>query len=452
MAWKLDVSVWNLGCAVALLAACGPQVSSDSDASTTGNEGEACNEGGQCAPGYSCIDGMCRYEDYCDDYCGCGASVQDGDRFRCGPWYECYSDSECDESEICEFGYCVPGEDPPPPPPDECPIPLPLAELPITFAASGMIAEMSAADVDAAAGVELLVARGTELQMVVAAQAITIATTPTAILDFAAGDVDADGDLDLVTIEDGDAALVRIWFHDETGFVEGMSTQPLDGGSDLALADLDADGDLEVLARQGQAVLAFDLVDGVLAAPMMPVQDLVDTFAVLDADLDGRADVLYSTGGTLSLTRLGDPTMSTNLPDLELMHAIVVADFSADGTPDAFIVGDGAEPIQASLVGPFFDEYGSTSAIEAGFRRPAVGELDGDGHADVVIAGDTNHVLVRYGWLAGNIKTGPMQPFHCDYPLATSLNTSLTALADFDADGRTEIAITDRTNVLVLDF
>lgn len=450
MAWKLDVSVWNLGCAVVLLAACGPQVSSDSDAGTTGNEGEECNEGGQCAPGYSCIAGVCRYDDYCGP-CGCYAAVEEGDRFRCGPWYECYSDSECGEDEMCVTGYCVPTDDPPPPPP-ECPIPLPVAETPIAFAASGVVAEMIAADVDAAAGVELVVARGAELQMVVGAQAITIATTPTSILDFAAGDVDGDGDVDLATSEDGDGALVRIWLHDETGFVEGISTQPLNGGSELALADLDADDDLDVFARQGQAVLAFPFDVGALGPAVVQVPELVDTFAVLDADLDGRADVLYASASTLNLASSAGMPISTSLPDLELMHAIVTADFSADGMLDAFIVGDGAEPIQASVVGPFFADFGVTSPIEAGFRRPVVGELDGDGHADVVIAGDTNHVLVRYGWLPGNIKTGPMQPFHCDYELATSLSTSLTALADFDADGRTEIAITDRTNVLLVDF
>lgn len=336
---------------------------------------------------------------------------------------------------------------------EDCPIPTPLAEIPVSFAGVSIepIAGMISIDVDPTPGVELLVVRGNEVQMVIAGQAVPIVTAQATLLGAVAGDIDADGDFDLLTSEDTGGPLLRIWWRDTTGFVDSFVTRPLGEGTAFALTDHDADHDLDVLVRNGSTLVMVPYEGLSFGSPIVVLEGPIDAWTIFDAEPDGLADLLYASGATLTLEPRKEVAAPTTLllSDVEAVRGFGIGDFTADGILDAFMIGQDATT-WSTLVGPLLTEPPVTrSSTSSEFQRAGIGDLDGDGHSDLVLAGAGNRLLVRYGWNPGDPAT---EPFHCDYELPTSLAAERAALFDFDGDGKNELMISDGTEVLLLDY
>lgn len=241
---------------VGLAAACGPvapqQTTSDSDStsaddntgdSTDGGPGTDTDPTGEppeptstttsppaCVDASDCFDVYCGYCDagVCKEgfgCCGVAGARPDAQRWRCGPYYECYGDSDCPDGELCEFGECVP-----------LPIPDVLPPCP---------------------ALDMLLGQW------------QLGATPGA---FVLADLDADGDLDLAAAEPG-VAQIEVALNDGAGgftlagaFGVGAPTvglamiatklddiDPEDLDLDLAVARSDAAGGL-ILAFGQDAV------------------------------------------------------------------------------------------------------------------------------------------------------------------------------------------------------
>ena len=168
------------------------------------------------------------------------------------------------------------------------------------------------------------------------------------------------------------------------------------------LADLDADGRLDLVAHDGARIATW-LGDGTGALSEGPafVTSIVAELVAIDLDGDGRADLvtrdtpLGDEGSTVRV-RLGagDGTFGAPLPLAGGATALAVADVDGNGAPDV-VLGDRS----GLSVKIFFGAGDGTFAAPGGnaivaignvVTGIAVGDLDGDGHRDLVVtAGQT---------------------------------------------------------------
>jgi FG-GAP-like repeat len=230
------------------------------------------------------------------------------------------------------------------------------------------------------------------------------ATTPGPnVSDLASGDLDGDGDLDLL-IADATSSRVRLLFNlGANGFTQ-VSLAPGGAPGALAVGDVDGDGDLDFVVGLDKQLRCY-LNDGrgsfTPRAPLaFPAADSGSvSLTLLDSDGDGQLDAWLGlsdhalpsgswTGGLI--VALGDgsggftlqPTHELALPAFE----VVVADLNGDGRPDA---AELAGYTSASTIALAFGADGGfvngASTYSAGLYAGdlACGDWDGDGDADL---------------------------------------------------------------------
>lgn len=170
--------------------------------------------------------------------------------------------------------------------------------------------------------------------------------------------------------------------------------------------------------------------------------------AVGDVTGDGVPDVITGSGPGIEATvrifnGLGlDPDGGVTAYPGYLGGVIVaVGDVNADGVAD-LITGPGHEsdPVVKVFDSRSGTELRSFFAYEAGFRggvRVAAGDVNGDGHADIITApgsGGGPHVKVFDGRTGGEL--------HSFQPFATSFAGGIyVATGDFDLDGMDDLAV-----------
>jgi hypothetical protein len=233
-------------------------------------------------------------------------------------------------------------------------------------------------------------------------------------IDFSAqaalrvADIDGDGQLDLVDLQNTDAMRLFVWHQDAQHRFSAppvSSVLPITEGSGLAIADLDGDGRAD-LVISGTSFVNEDLLllrqqaDGrfvqtqVLATGESNPADV----AVADVDSDGRPDIVATAGGNQPVYvavfhqqadhAFGAPE---HLPCLDIPSAVAVADIDGDGRPDVVVTHSGWGHVGTFLqradgtLGPeslYLTAYGSGDAAQL-----AVGDLTGDGRVDLVVDG-----------------------------------------------------------------
>ena len=217
-----------------------------------------------------------------------------------------------------------------------------------------------------------------------------------------------------------------------------------DGQADLAVANSWED-DIEILLGQGDGTFMTD--------SRIPVGDFPDSIAVADVDADGRLDLLIAVDGSAIgvLRGRGDAsfnatvTFAAGFP----ISALAVAD--VDGDDHADIVGLVA--YLGSLAGPGFGVLrgngdgtfgpatiqGWQTGNPGGIQGLAVHDVDGDGHIDVVMPawGDQLYSGVAIAFGNGDGTFGA-QEIH-----GGAGGVAAVGFADFDGDGRTDIAAAD---------
>jgi hypothetical protein len=191
-----------------------------------------------------------------------------------------------------------------------------------------------------------------------------------------------------------------------------VRTTALAAASVLTAADFDGDGkrDLAVLnASGGQPAVAILLGNGDGSFRVQPVQYPVaqqSTMAAGDLNGDGKADLVVAgaANGLLVLINLGDGTFRNGLTFPTNTQggpgALVLGDVDADGRLDAFVL-DANGALLSVLVGrgdATFDLaalYAVKTATRVLPQAFALGDVDGDGKADVVVAAGKQLYLLR---------------------------------------------------------
>ncbi len=274
-------------------------------------------------------------------------------------------------------------------------------------------------------------------------------------LDVALGDLDGDGDLDAVAANLNQAQTV--WLNDGLGAFTAHPITPTFGGyqsNDIDLGDLDGDGDLDaIVANQAsapQTVWLNDGAGGFSPHPTTPTFGAGESRSLALGDLDGDGDldaVVANDAGQAETTWLNDgggtftahpitPTFG-----VDKSREIVLGDLDGDGDLDAVVANyDAPGTGQANTVwlndgdGGFSDSgqlLGDKNSVGL-----ALGDLDGDGDLDAVVA--NTYVETNTVWLNDGAGTFSLPPTFPGFDLQDGTGV---ALGDLDGDGDLDVLI-----------
>jgi hypothetical protein len=285
-------------------------------------------------------------------------------------------------------------------------------------------------------------------------------------LSVALGDVDCDGDLDVVAGNSGlfvSGAINRLYLNNGTAdpFAEVTGSNLTDDLHDtkaVALGDVDGDGDLDAVAGNRNAVNRLyrnlgtsNPFDG--GTDITPDRLLAEDVAVGDVDGDGDIDLVLTNGFQGRFTRLllnnGTEAPFTGVvgsdiaTDASASADIEMQDFNGDGRLD-LAISHFAPPLYLYLnngsADPFAGVQGKVISSTVSFRAELVsGDLDMDGDVDLV----ADAPIIRDSVFLNN---GSSDPFAGVSPsrigFATEIFTiQVMTLGDLDRDGDLDLVI-----------
>jgi hypothetical protein len=295
--------------------------------------------------------------------------------------------------------------------------------------------------------------------------------TGNATTALAFGDVDGDGDLDLLAGNDGPHTDKLYRNNGQGKFDDGVSISI--GGIEeltaaLALGDIDGDGDLDLITvNRGYGPNMLYLNDGNggfdTVIELGNKTDKTQGLALGDIDGDGDLDLLvgnhrpnqsnklYINNGVASDgTFMGFRTEGLTIgSDQSYTHAITLGDINGDGNLDV-VIGDAVQTNKLYLnnANGSFSATGEAIGSESDIATAlTLGDIDGDGDLDVLAGNSraTNKLYLNNG-------NGSFSEKGLDIGSETDRTNALT-LGDIDGDGDLDVLTgnDDATNKLYLN-
>lgn len=214
------------------------------------------------------------------------------------------------------------------------------------------------------------------------------------------------------------------------------------------IADLDGDGNVEVVVEGG-------VIEGKTGKVLQPFSPAYQQ-AISDLDNDGKLDIVsssraYHADGTLFI----DTGKPGSWP--------AIGDFDKDGVPEVVAVDygshtmwlwhyDAAEPGKFKIVRDAVDINGSldpalcpagSSGNTKGGGPPTVADFNGDGHADVALAGGVGYAVFDGKKLMDVSVPGPSTFLWVKQTHDCSSAATGSSIFDFNGDGRAEVVYSD---------
>jgi hypothetical protein len=293
----------------------------------------------------------------------------------------------------------------------------------------------------------LFAASAVRAEVVFDAEAVSITTAASGARAVRAADLDGDGDVDLVSASYFDDRIA--WYENRQGDASAWTTRTVDGAargaSDVAIGDLDGDGDPDlVYAVEGDDALGWAenlggakrfalhrLPDAVLGARMVALADVdgdEDLDLISGAGVSGIASWHENLDGRARRFRVHRITR-----ELAGLRSVVPGDVDGDGDCDVVVAASGSERVTWYQNGAGDGTTWTARAIQApipGLAVVAAADLDRDGDLDLVTGGDGD---VRIAWLE-NRRVHRSPSFSAARPLAGQAD-SIRDLQAFDVDG-----------------
>jgi hypothetical protein len=283
----------------------------------------------------------------------------------------------------------------------------------------------------------------------------------------ATGDLDGDGDLDLLMLQHDSHAwvaptAVQVWLNGGRGDFHQVGVQPLEGWADgsgfsiatyVRLADVTGDGRLDLAYERSGVGTTPPAVsvhpgqgDGSFAAALTLVtQDPVHGLELGDCDADGDADLLVlqavGTSRSAAWWRLESGGFVAGPVLTDTLLRVVLVDLDADGVQDVAATTPDTVRIYRTVNGACTLHAAVPLPSTLHFRSPRLhtGDLDGDGDEDVLAVhhdfdSDTFHFQPFRNDGTGFIAL-PLQGFAQQGGYDAILAHNDGALADWDGDG-----------------
>ena len=284
-------------------------------------------------------------------------------------------------------------------------------------------------------------------------------------------DFNQDGTLDLAVAgtnssgSSGTSSLV-IYFNNGNGVFSTQNTFTFQGSvTGLATGDFNSDGAVDI-ALSNSSGNNFGTVTVFLnnnfgnfnLAGNFSVGGVPRAIAVADFNGDGTQDVVTintnATGSILSGNGAGNFQVATNFvvttnSSSFFQVALAVGDLNNDNRPDLVVAGGDSNTFFTLLNnGGGFSNSVQTTFPSFDFRPRsiAIGQVIGDGNVDIVIAGSGSFgdAISATAILAGN-GSGTFNVANAVYS-PTGTSPTFVTIADFNGDGRNDLATTNSTS------
>ena len=275
-------------------------------------------------------------------------------------------------------------------------------------------------------------------------------------LDIALADVDKDGDLDVISANNGQANL--IWLNDNatpgTFTNSGQALNSTGNTTAIAVGDVDKDGDLDIVsANNGQANrvwLNSNVTPGTYTDSLQLLgSENTTAIALHDVNLDGNLDIIEGNNGQSnriwfnnglgvfidSGQTLGNsPTTSISLYDIDSDGKLDIVE-GIDGQANVVWVNNGIGVFTDSL-----QRLGNNNT-----QSLVISDIDKDGDGDFVEANNTS--AANTVWLNSLFGTwGEANFTQTNAVVGSALTTRSVALGDLNNDGYLDLIAGNRNN------
>lgn len=247
---------------------------------------------------------------------------------------------------------------------------------------------------------------------------VPVSRTP---LSLTLGDIDGDGDLDMLVPNDSNGGI-NVLVNDgvNSGHYVSAATAPdiqgLTPPGFVALGDLDSDGDLDLVAT-GRSTNTLSLRlnngSGTFTTPAngtLTLDNAASQVALGDVDSDGDLDIVTNTGTGNVLLNSGNAIFSLSLAGTYAStqaSSLTLADMDADGDLDIVAANYGNKTVSVrfnkQVNSGSFTGLDANNDFSVTGRVPAiaVGDVDGDNDLDVVAVNsyEANTISVRLNQL-----------------------------------------------------